>query len=73
MFKLIRRITLAPLAYLADLRKITLKQYLLIGTNFSPSYPIMIITALLSTLSLAGFLIYDIFTLEHTGSCFANV
>ena len=73
MFKLVRRITLAPLAYLADLSKISLKRYLLIGTNFSPAYPIMIFLALAASLSLAGFILYDIFTLPAGDNCFNNV
>ena len=63
MFKLMRRITTAPLTYLADLRKHNFKDYLLLNTNFSPSYPIMIFTALATTLAFAIFIIIDIFTL----------
>ena len=73
MFKLVRRVTMAPLTYLADLRKLKARQYLLIGTNFSPAYPVMIFTALLTTLALAAFIIIDTFTLEGGNSCFANV
>jgi hypothetical protein len=64
---------MAPLAYLADLRKLNFKQYLLIGTKYSPAYPLMLTTAIISTMALAAFLIADIFSLHHSDGCFANV
>jgi hypothetical protein len=73
MFGIIKKIARAPLTYIADLRRITFKQYLLIHTNFSPSYPLMIFFALASTLALGGFILYDIFTVPQGDNCFSNV
>lgn len=73
MLKAIKRVTKAPLSYIADLRKITFKQYLLMHTNFSPSYPIMIFTSLVTTLALAIYIIFYFFTLTTTDSCFEDV
>lgn len=73
MFRIIKRVVKAPLSYIADLRKITLKKYLLLNTNFSPSYPIMIFASLASTLALAAFIIYNIFNLATPQTCLENV
>lgn len=73
MFKIIRRVARAPLVYLADLRKLTFKQYLLVHTNFSPSYPIMILSSLLATLALGIYIIYELFNIPEGDNCFANV
>jgi hypothetical protein len=69
MFRLIKRVVKAPLSYIADLRKITFKKYLLLHTNFSPSYPIMMFASLTSTLALAIFIIYNLFTLPEGEPC----
>ena len=73
MFKIVRKITKAPLTYLADLRKLSFKEYILAKTNFSPAYPIMIFTSLAITLALSIFILFDVFTLEGEHFCFANV
>jgi len=73
MFKIIRRVVRAPLTYLADLRKLTFKEYLLLHTKFSPSYPIMIATSLLATLGLAAFIIYFVITTPGNSVCFDGV
>jgi hypothetical protein len=69
MFGLIKKLVRAPLSYLADLRQITFSNYLLLHTNFSPSYPIMILTALASTLVLAVYIIYFIFNISDNNAC----
>lgn len=73
MFRVIQRVVRAPLNYLADLRKLSCSSYLLLHTNYSPSYPLMIFTALLSTLALGAFIIYYMLTLPDDVVCFTNV
>lgn len=73
MFKLINRFVKAPLTYIADLRAISFKEYLLISTNFSPSYPIMIFTSLGFTLMYCAILIYYVFTSKFSEACYKNV
>lgn len=69
----INRCVRAPLTYIADLRAISFKQYLLISTNFSPSYPIMIFTSLGFTLMYCAILLYFVFTSNYSESCYAGV
>jgi hypothetical protein len=69
----INRCVRAPLTYIADLRAISFKQYLLVSTNFSPSYPIMIFTSLAFTLMYCSILIYYVFTNHYSESCYAGV
>ena len=73
MIKFVKKIVRAPLTYLADLRKITLKQYLLLHTNFSPSYPIMAFFALAASLALGGFIIFQVITVPEEDNCFKDV
>lgn len=73
MLNILKKIVRAPLSYLADLRKITLANYLLLHTNFSPTYPIMIFTSLVSTLALSIYIIYYIFNIAGNDSCFRDV
>lgn len=73
MLKFINRGVKAPLSYIADLRAISFKQYLLISTNFSPSYPIMIFTALGFTLMYCSILIYYVFTSNYSEICYKDV
>jgi hypothetical protein len=69
----INRCVRAPLTYIGDLRAITFKQYLLVGTNFSPSYPIMIFTGLAFTLMYCAILMYFVFTSHYSQACYSGV
>jgi hypothetical protein len=73
MIKIINKVVKAPLKYIADLQSLTFKQYLLLHTNFSPSYPIMIFTSLITTLMLCAFVIYYISTDPDNTQCFNNI
>lgn len=73
MLAFINRCVKAPLTYMADLRAISFKDYLLIGTNFSPSYPIMMFTGLGFSLMYCAIVIYFVFTSTFAVSCYSGV
>ena len=73
LLNFINRCVRAPLTYIADLRAINFKQYLLVGTNFSPSYPIMIFTGLAFTLMYCAILMYFVFTSKYSQACYSGV